>query len=201
MKEMNSRLFRKIHRYLGVFIGIQFLFWTISGLYFSWTNLDEIHGDHFKVLDYETAYYTDFIPLSALQLPKGIQSIELREINEVPYYWINNKTLFNAETGIIKNGVTESEALSIAKENIKSTLNVRAIELITQVGKHNEYRERPLPAYVISYDNQNKVKAYVSKMDGKFQHVPVKGFFTIRSNNSTQWILSLDNFVSSDKKI
>ena len=33
---------------MGLFLGIQFLFWTISGLYFSWTDLDEIHGDHFK---------------------------------------------------------------------------------------------------------------------------------------------------------
>ena len=40
--------FRKAHRFLGIFIGIQFLFWTISGLYFSWTNIDEIHGDHYR---------------------------------------------------------------------------------------------------------------------------------------------------------
>ena len=32
--------FRKHHRFLGIFIGIQFLFWTISGLYFSWTDID-----------------------------------------------------------------------------------------------------------------------------------------------------------------
>ena len=37
---------RKTHRYLGLFLGIQFLFWTISGLYFSWTNIDEIRGEH-----------------------------------------------------------------------------------------------------------------------------------------------------------
>ena len=42
---------RKTHRYLGLFLGIQFLFWTVSGLYFSWTNLDEIHGDQFKKTD------------------------------------------------------------------------------------------------------------------------------------------------------
>ncbi len=36
---------RRSHRYLGVILGIQFLFWTISGLYFSWTNIDEIYGD------------------------------------------------------------------------------------------------------------------------------------------------------------
>ena len=44
-----NKLNRKIHRYLGIIIGVQFLFWTISGLYFSWTNLDDIHGDTFKI--------------------------------------------------------------------------------------------------------------------------------------------------------
>lgn len=39
---------RKTHRYLGLFIGIQFLLWTAGGLYFSWTNIDKIHGDHFR---------------------------------------------------------------------------------------------------------------------------------------------------------
>ncbi len=36
---------RRAHRYLGVLLGIQFLLWTVSGLYFSWTDIDEIHGD------------------------------------------------------------------------------------------------------------------------------------------------------------
>ncbi len=36
---------RKTHRYLGIILGIQFLFWTVGGIYFSWSNMDEIHGD------------------------------------------------------------------------------------------------------------------------------------------------------------
>ena len=43
-----KRLLRKTHRYLGLSIGIQFLAWTVSGLYFSWTDIDKIHGDHYK---------------------------------------------------------------------------------------------------------------------------------------------------------
>jgi|GEM_PF-4138827 len=42
----------KSHRYLGLFIGIQFLFLTVNGLYFSWTNIGETHGDHFKNIAY-----------------------------------------------------------------------------------------------------------------------------------------------------
>jgi hypothetical protein len=48
MRYQTINKFRKTHRFLGIFIGIQFLFWTLSGLYFSWTNLDEIHGDQYR---------------------------------------------------------------------------------------------------------------------------------------------------------
>ena len=46
---------RKTHRYLGLFLGIQFLCWTSSGIYFSWTDIDNIHGDHFKNTEYQPA--------------------------------------------------------------------------------------------------------------------------------------------------
>ncbi len=50
IKGKKAKFIRLLHRYLGIILGIQFLFWTISGLYFSWTNIDEIHGDQFKVI-------------------------------------------------------------------------------------------------------------------------------------------------------
>ena len=51
---------RKTHRYLGLFIGIQFILWTVGGLYFSWTDIDKIHGDHFRNMNLEA----ETIPLS-----------------------------------------------------------------------------------------------------------------------------------------
>ena len=48
MKKNASYYIRKTHRILGVFIGIQFLGWTISGLFFSWNNIDSVHGDHLR---------------------------------------------------------------------------------------------------------------------------------------------------------
>ncbi len=170
------KLIRKSHRYLGIFLGIQFLFWTISGLYFSWTNIDEIHGDHFKKLDYEPNYFTDLVELRDLNIQRGIQRIELRDIDETPYYWINNEQLFNAITGEIKDGVTKEDALRIAEKHVKSSLVVKDIELVTQIDNHHEYRGRILPAYVISYLHEENVKAYVSKADGKFQTVRYRGW-------------------------
>ena len=193
---MRKKLIRTTHRYLGIIIGIQFLFWTASGMYFSWTNLNEIHGDHFKAVDYEPAHFTDLYSLSSLELDEGVQKIELREITGEPYYWINEEFLFNAQNGEVKNGITESEALNIAQNYMNSSYAVHSVELITEVGKHHEYRERPLPAYVIKYDNQNKIKAYVSEMDGKFQTVRHQGWrwFDFLWMTHTMDYKSRDNF-------
>jgi hypothetical protein len=162
---------RKTHRYLGLFLGIQFLFWTISGLYFSWTDIDEIHGDQFKNLEYEPKAFNDLISPSELNVSKGVKTIELRDINNLPYYWINKKQLYNAIDGSLKTKITKEEALYIAKLNLKSGLVVASIEQINETGKHHEYREKLLPAYVISYKTDEAIKAYVSINDGKFQTV------------------------------
>ena len=39
---------RRLHRFLGAVVGLQILFWTVSGIYFAWTDIDEIRGDHLR---------------------------------------------------------------------------------------------------------------------------------------------------------
>lgn len=171
MKRKTQMLIRKIHRYFGIFIGIQFLFWTISGLYFSWTDIDDIHGDQYKKMNYEPPLYDHLIGLEQIQATDGIQTISLRTINNQPYYWINNKQLYSAVDGSKKDFITKDEALAIAKDRMQDHLEVASIELIESTDAHHEYRERALPAYVISYNNNEALKAYVSKTDGGFQTV------------------------------
>ncbi len=162
---------RKTHRYLGVFLGLQFMLWTISGLYFSWTNIDEIHGDQFLKQTPESSEFKDLISPSRLENNPVISKIELREINHSPYYWINNRTLYHAQTGKIKSEITKEEALVVAARYMKDNMKVASIKLIKEVDKKHEYREKLLPAYVISYLNGDAVNTYISAADGKFQTV------------------------------
>jgi hypothetical protein len=171
MKRKVSLKIRKAHRYLGIFLGFQFLFWTISGLYFSWTNLDEIHGDHYKNLEYEPLSFENLISPSLINTKEAINTLEIRDINKKPYYFVNKKWLFSARSGIRKNELTKDEALYIANKFMKEGLEVKSIEKITEVGKHHEYRKKLLPAYIISYKSDDNLKAYVSISDAKFQSV------------------------------
>ncbi|HRW43653.1 MAG TPA: PepSY domain-containing protein [Flavobacteriaceae bacterium] len=162
---------RKTHRYLGLFIGVQFLFWTISGIYFSWTDINDIHGDQFRNSEYQPKVFNNLISPSQLDVAQGIKTIEIRDINEVPYYWVNQSQLYNAINGKLKKGITEAEALYVANQFMKQSLKVVKVERIDKVEKKHEYREKLLPAYIISYDNDEGLKSYVSVNDGKFQTV------------------------------
>lgn len=162
---------RKTHRYLGLFLGIQFLLWTASGLYFSWTDIDEIHGDQFKNLEYQPKAFDSLKSPTAINVLGGLRTIQLRDLDNVPHYWVNNSQLINANDGKKRNGITEKEALYVAENFMREGLEVIAIDLINEAGKHHEYRKKLLPAYVISYKSDENIKAYVSIIDGKFQTV------------------------------
>ncbi|MBT8185692.1 MAG: PepSY domain-containing protein [Eudoraea sp.] len=171
VKKRTAKKIRKIHRYLGLFLGIQFLFWTISGLYFSWTNIDDIHGDHFKNLERQETAFEGLIAPAELDISEGIRSIGIRDIKGIPYYWVSNRKLYHALDGTPKSGIDKEEALYIAGNHIKAELKVSDVALIERVGRHHEYRERLLPAYVVSYKGNDNLKAYISAVDGKFQTV------------------------------
>jgi len=171
MNRKISHKIRRVHRYLGLFLGLQFLMWTISGLYFSWTNLDEIHGDQFKNLNYQPMAFDSLISPSSINHHEAINKIEIRDIKKEPYFLINESFLYNARTGKLKNKISEEDAIYIANNHMKEGLEISSVETIYEIGKHHEYREKLLPAYVINYKSNENIKAYISIENAKFQTV------------------------------
>ncbi|MBC2839342.1 hypothetical protein [Robiginitalea sp. SC105] len=171
-----ARKFRLTHRYLGIFLGIQFLMWTMSGLYFSWTDIDEIHGDHFlKEVPVETEF-SGLLGTDKLDIDQPISSLRLLDIGGEPFYWVNGAHLVHARTGVKKQEVSQAEALRVSEREMKTGLRVAGIRRIDSVGPHHEYRGRPLPAYEISYVTPENLKAYVAVRNGAFQTVRHRGW-------------------------
>jgi len=169
----NINRFRKAHRFLGIFIGIQFLFWTISGLYFSWTNIDEIHGDHYRKAPTEVAALPPALfPDSLLQkLNFPLHSIKTKAFGTAVFLWVNDSLLVHSESGAVLPEITEEHALFVVQENILPQYVPQKIERITEVGPHDEYRGRPLPAYRVSLSGEGAPVAYVDAKSGDFQRV------------------------------
>jgi hypothetical protein len=199
MKFNKQLFFRKSHRYLGVFIGIQFLAWTVSGLFFSWNNIDDVHGDHLrrpgKFLSSADSVVAPFEAVQNLKKTTtvdSLQSIQLINVAGKPTYQIRyfsghsgegshlhvHYALADATTGTLRKPLTEEEAKAIAKENVVSTAEITQVEYLKNTNGHHEYREKPLPAYAITFSNPD-CTAYVSTELGTFQtirHLQWNGF-------------------------
>ena len=161
---------RKIHRYLGVFIGLQFLAWTVSGLYFSWTDIDEIHGDQFKRESVpKKSLYSNLISFDSI--PVNVGKLNLVSIDNQPYYWINEQLLYDALNGTLKKNISEKEAISVAKQNLIEGLKVDHVELLKTTDSHHEYRGQKLPVYAIHYDHPDLLVAYVDAKSGIFKKI------------------------------
>ena len=178
---------RKIHRYLGLFIGIQFFLWTLGGLYFSWNNMDDVHGKTLrKEVKKEQQFNLNQINKSItnfklLAISDSILSIELIENGISPLlcigYLKNNSKklqLIDLKKQEPRNSITKTEAIAIAKANLNFTsLNIKEVKYITQndVSKHGEYREKPLPAFAITLDDSSNTTFYVATELGKITSV------------------------------
>ncbi len=171
VKRKTAMNIRKAHRYLGIFIGIQFIMWTVSGLYFSWTDLDDIHGDQFKKEVVEKSSFSDLKSPTQLDPALKLISVSLEDISGEPYYFINNEFLMHSRTGEKIKEINEQQARDIAASYMKSDLEISGVERIIKTGDHHEYRENLLPAYVISYETDENLKAYIGAVNGEFRTV------------------------------
>lgn len=180
---------KKIHRYLGIFIGLQFVMWTVGGFYFSWTNINEIRGDHLRKeansgYDLKSEFATPSEPAQKLiadGAAKEISGIRLSRVlgetvYEIAYVSADGKpkvTLANAVTGDLRPEIDKEEAVKIANDALAAPSNVLSNELLTEenVGGHHEYREKPLPAYAITYAEPANLVVYVGKETGRVESV------------------------------
>jgi hypothetical protein len=178
-KNLFQRNIRKWHRYLGLFLGLQFLAWTAGGLYFSWSDMDEIHGDHSKAhvhpLSSDLKLKSPQLGIDNLKKLDSVNyiiDIRLVQILNKPVYQVHYSAfhdkgkrvrLIDAETGFLRPALSESEAKIIAKRAFSGDASIQKIQFIDSVNNHHEYRENPLPAYAIDFNDSGHTTVYVSK--------------------------------------
>ena len=184
---------RRSHRYLGILLGIQFILWTIGGLYFSWNDIDEIHGDFQRkrvpLLSSNIQLVSPSIALDAIKKTHRIDSlvsIQLIDILGKPFYQIRcisalhdmqshkdqhelMNHLADAQTGSLRPPLSKEEAVAVAKRYFVDESKVINVESVDSVHPHHEYRSGELPAYAISFEHPSKTTVYVATELGTVQ--------------------------------
>jgi hypothetical protein len=170
---------------MGVILGIQFFLWTLGGLYFSWSDMDEVHGDHQKAHIHPISANIGLVNpqeiIDEIKLKDSVNflfDIRLIQILNRPFYQIiyskehdrgKKIQLANATTGELRTALSKEEAIEIAKKNFTNDTPVKSVEYLTNTNGHHEYREQPLPAFAITFSHPTNTTVYVASELGTVQ--------------------------------
>lgn len=171
-KSVNYKLiFRRLHKWLGLIVGIQLVLWMASGFIMSYYPLDEVHGDHlWNKTARPDAIRADDISfgINDLMMRYGdgaVTTVRLFSRNGQSAYEIHlkDKTLYiDANNGEILTPITEQKAIAIARTAYRWTGHYKSIENVTDIEQYGEIRGRPLPIWKVNFDDDVNTSLYVS---------------------------------------
>ncbi len=157
-----KKFIRTFHRYLSIFVSIQLLLWTISGIYFAYNKIELVRGEQYRLpVDVE---YRIFDRL-------GVSIIEKNDNG--------NKTYETYPYGAMVKPLTKDEALLIASK--KTSLNPIDGILINETYKGAEFRGRDLPIFKVQTDTEDNINIYINPLTGDIS--------AIRSDSWRLWDL------------
>ena len=167
---------RKIHKYLSLFISIQLLLWTISGIYFAYNQIELVRGEHLRNQSYDEIDFNlqDLPPITARYMRTFIRLGEpLIQIETA------TDTIYLELDGTKATKIDLDQAMEIVRA--KTSLQALTAIEIFEVPAGAEYRGRSLPLYQIKTDHQNDINAYVDAWTGEI--------VAIRSSSWRLWDL------------
>jgi hypothetical protein len=160
---------RKTHKWLGLFIGLQVVIWSLSGLYMTVVHIDMIHGDHLiRSLPQPTVDAAGLMdPLAVVAANQG-QSVRLAWMRDQPAYVVKGdagETVVDARTGMPVMPPTEAEIRSIAKAIYAGKEPIATAALVTDLPL--EVRGRKPPLWRVEFEHWNKPTLYFSPTTGE----------------------------------
>ena len=170
-------LFRRYHRWLMVFVGLQFLVWSLSGLYMVLIDIHSIHGE--DILNSEKPTFSK-IKTSASNKAIGYDITELLtkypKAKNLSLAWLGDKAVYrfdlskpmlvNASTGSEIRDISETLASQIALSSLAKAREIADIKLITE-NPPSEIGARSLPLWRVEFEGANSPTIYISNTTGK----------------------------------
>ena len=160
---------RKTHKWLGLFIGLQVVIWSLSGLYMTVVHIDTIHGDHLiramPAPSVAAAGLTD--PLEIVAIHQA-HSIRLAWLRGQPAYVVKGEAgekAVDARTGRPVAPLGEAEIRAIARAVYTGGEPIASAALITETP--GEIRGRKPPLWRVEFDHWNKPTLYLSPATGE----------------------------------
>jgi hypothetical protein len=160
---------RKTHKWLGLFVGIQVVIWSLSGLYMTVVHIDTIHGDHLvRTPPQRQIAAADLAdPLTLVAANQG-QSVRLAWLRNQPVYVVKGaagEKLVDARHNKPVPPPTETEIRELARASYTGKESISSAALISEIP--GEIRGRKPPLWRVEFDHWNKPTLYFSPTTGE----------------------------------
>jgi uncharacterized iron-regulated membrane protein len=168
------RFVRQLHRWVGLLVGIQVLFWVLGGFIMSVLQLDAVRGDPVRAqappvpLDARVA----LVPLERVLADArfaGATAATLQRWLGHAVYRIEHPDgarLVDAADGRLLSPLDEAAARAVAKADYAGSGAIAAVEWVEAAEGGAEYRGRELPLWRVRYDDARDTTLYISPQTG-----------------------------------
>lgn len=160
---------RKAHKWLGLFVGVQVVIWSLSGLYMTAVHIDIIHGDHLvrspAPRGVDPADLADPLALAVAAKADAVRLVWLRG---EPVYLLARKegdAAIHARSGAAVAAPTPGEVRAIAESIYTGDEPIVSAKLVTEIPA--EIRGRKPPLWRVEFAHWNKPTLYISPVTGE----------------------------------
>ncbi|MEG8219875.1 PepSY domain-containing protein [Sphingomonas sp. HH69] len=164
---LSPLLFRRIHKWVGLILGLQFLLWALSGSVMALLDKDEV-GGHDAVMGHAHPLPVagSFIAPSKIAGIGPVSGVTLRDLAGRPVYELRTAKGFQLADATDGSPVKVDDEVARA---VASMINEAPVRNVQSLKKANlEAREHSGPMWRINFADASNSSAYVSAETGRF---------------------------------
>lgn len=170
------RFSRKLHKWAGLILAIQILFWILGGVIMSAIPLEKVHGKHLANRHLENTFTrSDYIySVDALirEFKRPIKQIRFEQVLDQPFYLLHvnapqgeNIVAVNALTGDKLARFSDQQAAEIAKKHYLGDGDVSTVQLLEQAPMEASRNQGAV--WQIVFDDTWNTTLYISPRSGQ----------------------------------
>ena len=163
-------LVRRVHKWVALFVGIQAVIWTATGMYMVAVHIDIIHGDHLVREAPATPTRLDGLiaPGAVVAADPAAREVRLQSLLDRPVWRVESKDgayAVDARTGQRRAPITETEARQIARRIYTGNPKIVSARLLTEAPI--EMQTRKPPYWRVEFEGWNQPTLYISPTTGE----------------------------------
>lgn len=163
--------FRKFHKWVGLIIGIQVLFWAAGGFVMTFFDIEEVRGEH-TMAQQEPFTLNQPVVVTAQQAISQIdfepETITLKGLLGEPVWVAGNQeqqAIIDATTGEKLSPLDESLARQVALADFTGDGELAELNLISE--ELGEVRGKGLPIWQAQFNDSDNTRVYISPQNGE----------------------------------